>query len=95
MTSGLSSSLWALVLIGAMISIAVSWAFHVKNRRMHIWMTTLVSALLGLMVFLLAAMDHPFMGKLSVSSEAFRIVYETLMKPDNVAVGNPMRERSE
>jgi hypothetical protein len=92
-TAGLSTSLWALVLIGAVISIAVSWAFHVKNRRMHLWMTALVSSLLGLMVFLLAAMDHPFMGKISVSSAPFEIVYETLMKPDNVAVGSPMRER--
>jgi hypothetical protein len=61
---------------------------------MHLWMTTLVPWLLGLMVFLLAAMHHPFMGKISVSSEPFRIVYETPMKPDNVALGNPMRERS-
>jgi hypothetical protein len=78
--------LWALVLLGAVISIAVSWAFHVKNRRMHLWMTTLVSSLLGLMVFLLAAMDHPFMGKLSVSAEPFRIVYDTLMKSGDIAV---------
>ena len=87
-TSGLSSSLWALVLIGAAISIAVTWAFHVKNRRMHLLMTTLVSSLLGTMVFLLAAMDHPFMGKISVSSEPFEIVYETLMKPDDIARGD-------
>lgn len=79
--AGLSGSLWALVLIGAAISIAVTWAFHVKNGRMHLCMTTLMSALLGLMIFLLAAMDHPFMGKLSVSSQPFQIVYETLMKP--------------
>ena len=84
-TSGLSSSLWALVLIGAIINLAVTWAFHVKSRKMHLLMTTLVSSLLGLMVFLLAAMDHPFMGKISVSSEPFQIVYETLMKPDDVA----------
>jgi len=80
-TSGLSSSLWALVLIGAVISIAVTWAFHVRNRRMHLVMTALVSSLLGTMVFLLAAMDHPFMGKEAVSSEPFQIVYETLMRP--------------
>lgn len=34
--------------------------------------------------FLLAAMDHPFMGKISVSSAPFEIVYETLMKPRDI-----------
>lgn len=79
--AGLSSSLWSLVLIGAVISIAVTWCFHVKNKRMHLCMTGLLSSLLGLMIFLLAAMDHPFMGKLAVSPESFRLVYDRLMKP--------------
>lgn len=80
-TAGLSGSLWALVLLGALINIAVTWCFHLRNIRMHLWMTALTSSLLGLMIFLLAAMDHPFRGKISVSSEAFQLVYDQLMKP--------------
>jgi len=34
-----------------------------------------------LMIFLLAAMDHPFRGDLSVTPHAFQMVYEQLMKP--------------
>lgn len=79
--AGLSSSLWALVFIGAVNNIAVTWCFHVKNKWMHLWMTALLSSLLGLMVFLLAAMDHPFMGEISVSPESFQLVYDRLMAP--------------
>ena len=61
------------MLIGAVISIVVAWAFHVKNRRMHLLMTTLVSSLLGTMVFLLAAMDHPFMGKYQCLQHLFKL----------------------
>lgn len=89
--AGLSSSLWALVLIGAAISIAVTWCFHVRNKRMHLWMTALMSSLLGLMIFLLAAMDHPFMGKLAVSPESFRLVYDRLMVPANTEVRGAAR----
>jgi hypothetical protein len=88
-TAGLSQSLWALVLIGALINIAVTWCFHVKSRRMHLWMTALMSSLLGLMIFLLAAMDHPFMGKISVAPTSFQLVYDRLMKPVNTASENP------
>jgi hypothetical protein len=34
------------------INIAVTWCFHLHNRRMHFWMTALISTLLGLMIFL-------------------------------------------
>jgi hypothetical protein len=34
-----------------------------------------------MMIFLLAAMDHPFRGELSVGPEAFELVYDQLMKP--------------
>lgn len=68
-TQGLSGALWALFLIGAVINIAVTWCFHLHNRRMHFSMTALTSMLLGLMIFLLAAMDHPYFGSLSVSPQ--------------------------
>jgi hypothetical protein len=80
-TSGLSASLWALVLVGAAISIAITWFFHVQKTRLHVWMTVLISSLLGMMIFLLAAMDHPLRGELSVGPEAFELVYDQLMKP--------------
>ena len=52
-------SLWALVLICAATNIALTWLFHVRKARMHFWLKVQTS-LLGLMIFLLAAMDHPY-----------------------------------
>ena len=87
-TAGLSGPLWSLVLIGAAINIAVTWCFHLHNQRMHFWMTALTSALLGLMIFLLAEMDHPYLGDISVSSEPFELVYDNLMKSGDSAPGS-------
>jgi len=71
----------------SVINIAVTWCFHVPNRNMHIWMTALTSSLLGLMIFLLSAMDHPYLGKLSVSMEPFQLIYDDLMKTGEMAPG--------
>ena len=87
-TAGLSGALWMLVLIGAAINIAVTWCFHLHNQKMHFWMTAMTSSLLGLMIFLLAAMDHPYLGKISVSLEPFKLVYDDLMKPGESAPGS-------
>ena len=51
---------------------------------MAIWLArVLVRALLGLLIFLLAAMDQPFRGEISVGPEAFEMVYDQLMKPES------------
>jgi hypothetical protein len=39
---------------------------------------TLFASLLGLLVFLTAAMDNPFRGEFSVSPDAFQIVFDNM-----------------
>jgi len=79
-TTGLPAALWVVLLVGAVVNIAVTWFFHMRSQSMHFWMTVMFSGLLGLMIFLLAAMDNPFRGQISVGPEAFEMVYEQLMK---------------
>ena len=79
--TGLPAPLWVVVLVGAFISIALTWFFDMRSRSMHFWMTVMFSGLLGLQMFLLAIMDNPFRGEISVGPEAFELVYEELMKP--------------
>lgn len=73
--------LWVLVIAGAVICIAVSWFFRPDSFSMHFWMTVLFSCLLGLLIFLIAVLDNPYRGKLSVSPEPLERVYEQIMTP--------------
>jgi hypothetical protein len=78
--AGLPGPLWSVVLVGAFLNIAMTWFFDMKSHSMHLWMTVMFSGLLGLLIFLLAAMDNPLRGGISVGPEAFELVYEQLMK---------------
>ncbi len=71
--------LWALVIAGAVICIAVSWFFHTESFSVHFWMTVLFSSLLGLLIFLIAVLDNPYRGKVSVSPEPLERVYQQIM----------------
>jgi len=73
--------LWALVIFGTLICIALTWFFHMANFQMHVWMTILFSALLGLIIFLIAVLDNPYRGKVSVTPEALERVYQQVMVP--------------
>jgi hypothetical protein len=78
---GLGGPLWTVVFAGAFLSIALTWFFDMKSQEMHFWMTIMLSALLGLLIFLLGALDNPFRGEISVGPEAFELVYQRRMLP--------------
>ncbi|MEI9978554.1 MAG: DUF4239 domain-containing protein [Edaphobacter sp.] len=79
----LPSPLWSLILIGGLICIVVTWFFHMESLSMHIWMTLFVASLLGLMVFMVADLDNPYRGKISVGPEPFERIYRQMTKPGN------------
>ncbi len=76
---GLPGPLWTIVLAGAFLSIAMTWFFDIKSQSMHFWMTVMFAMLLGLLIYLLAALDYPFRGKISVGPQAFEIMYTKRM----------------
>lgn len=76
----LPPQLWTLILIGALICIIVTWYFHIESLQMHIWMTILMAGLLGLMIFIIAALDNPYRGAISVSPEPLVRVYGLMTK---------------
>ena len=80
-TEEMPGPLWTLVIVGALICIALTWSFHMASFKMHLWMTVLFSALIGLMIYLIAVLDNPYRGKLSVSPEPLEHVYQQTMLP--------------
>jgi hypothetical protein len=78
--AGLPGWLWVTVLTGAFLNIAISWFFYLKSWSMHVWMTVMLCALLGLLIFLLGTLDNPFRGEMSVSSQPFELVYQRRMQ---------------
>ena len=77
---GLAAPLWIVVWAGAFLNIAVTWFFDMRSQAMHFWMTVFLSALLGLLIYMLGALDKPFRGEISVSPEPFEIMYVRRMQ---------------
>ncbi len=81
--SGLPLTLYMVVIIGALLNIMVSWLFVVKDFKLHALLNILMAALLGLLVYLIAAMDNPFRGEFSVGPDALELVRDQLMAPES------------
>jgi Protein of unknown function (DUF4239) len=79
--TGLPAVLWWVVVIGSLINISLLWMLDMEVH-IHFILSGALSLFLGMVIFLIAAMDNPFRGELSVGPDAFQLVYETLMKPE-------------
>lgn len=77
-TTGLPGSLWALVILGSIISIIIIWFFDARSFGLHLPMVILMSMLLGLLIFLIGTLDNPFRGKVAVVPDALETVYSQL-----------------
>jgi hypothetical protein len=79
-TNSLPSTVWTVLMIGALINIMLTWFLVVKNKKLDIAINILTALLLGSLIFLIAAMDNPFRGDYSVGSESFQLLLDGMMK---------------
>lgn len=77
--NGLPMTMYVVIIVGALLNIMVSWLFIIDNERLHNALNILMAALLGLLVYLIAAMDNPFRGQYSVGTDAFELVRERIV----------------
>jgi hypothetical protein len=77
-TSGLPSTLWLVVIFGSLLNLVIPWLLVYDRQFMQDVTIVLTAATIGLLVFLMAAMDYPFRGEFSVTPESFELLYERM-----------------
>lgn len=68
---GLPNAVWAVVLCGGLLTLVPTWLFVITPLRVHVILNALMATVMGLLIFLIAAMDAPFRGSLQVTPAAF------------------------
>jgi hypothetical protein len=71
--------MWAVVLIGAVISLSSSFFFRVEAANFHAIQVLLLASFIGLVVFMIFALDRPFRGDLGIGPGAYQRIYDHLM----------------
>ncbi len=73
-------TLWGIVLAGAVLSIVGSYVFSMESLGLHAFMTGLLAAMIGLLVFVIATTDRPFQGSTGLGAGAYEIVLHDEME---------------
>jgi hypothetical protein len=79
--TGLPGILWVVIAAGAVISLGSAFLFKVEDARLHGIQVVLLAAFIGLVIFMIFALDRPFRGDLGLRPDAYQLIHDQLMKP--------------
>lgn len=80
-TASIPRVLWYVVFIGAFLMIAFIWMLRMELGQ-QIVLGGITAFFLGIMIFLIYAMDRPLQGAVSLGPGAFRSVWDLVMRWD-------------
>jgi len=79
--TGLPGVMWAVIIVGAIIGLSATFFFKVEDARLHGILVTLLAGFMGLIIFMILALDRPFEGDLGIGPQSYQLIYDQLMKP--------------
>jgi hypothetical protein len=78
-STGIHPILYFVLIAGSFITIAFTMLFGTENIIPHLIMVSLLAAMIAITLFTVIAMDYPFTGDISITSDVFTNILLTLM----------------
>jgi Protein of unknown function (DUF4239) len=73
---GIPEVLWAVLIFGGVAAIGFTYLFGLENTWAHRLMVFTLASVIGLVLFTIGALEHPFSGGAHIGTEAFDLILE-------------------
>jgi hypothetical protein len=73
---GIPAVLWAVLIFGGIAAVGFTYLFGLENTWAHRLMVFTLAAVIGLVLFTIGALEHPFSGGARIGTEAFDLILE-------------------
>jgi hypothetical protein len=73
---GIPAVLWAVLIFGGVAAIGFTYLFGLENTWAHRLMVLTLASVIGLVLFTIGALEHPFSGGARIGTGAFELVLE-------------------
>ena len=77
--SGLSITMWAVIWLGAAISIGVAYFYRIEDVKLHAALVILMAGFLALVLFMITINDKPFYGYASIPSTPYQMILDNVI----------------
>lgn len=78
--AGLPGVLWFVLLPGAMGCVVLCLFFRVRNGYFQAFLLLSLAGFLAMVLFVIVAMDRPFVGDMGITSESYQLIFDHHMK---------------
>ena len=76
---GLSKVMWAVIWVGAAISIGIAYFFNIPDIKLHAILVALMGGFLAMVLFMIIINDKPFYGVVSVPPDPYKLILERVI----------------
>jgi hypothetical protein len=73
-TSEIPVAVWLPLLVGGLLAMSFLMLLQFQSRRLHLLVSGLFGAFLGMVLYLIILLDHPFTGHLKIEPEEYRLI---------------------
>ena len=73
---GIPGVLWVVLIFGGIAAVGFTYLFGLANTWAHRLMVVTLAAVIGLVLFTIGAMEHPFSGGARIGTGAFDLILE-------------------
>jgi len=79
---GVPAVLWAVLIFGGMAAVGFTYLFGLESTWAHRLMVVTLAAVIGLVLFTVGALEHPFSGGARIGTGAFELILERFETSD-------------
>ncbi|GAB3640087.1 bestrophin-like domain [Spirosoma arcticum] len=70
--SGIPGPIWMALIIGGVVLLLFAMLLDIASLRLHLIVNSVLSTFIGLVVYIILILDHPFTGQIKIEPEAYR-----------------------
>jgi hypothetical protein len=75
MDAEISPALWMPILLGALITILCAMLLDIEQRRHHFLLNSLLGAFIGIFLFVIIVLDHPYSGSDGLKPDSYMQIF--------------------
>ena len=75
METEISPPMWLPMILGAIITILTALFMDIESIRMHIFLSTLLGIFIGMFLFIIILLDHPFSGSSGIKPNSYMQIF--------------------
>lgn len=75
METEISPPMWLPMILGALITILCGLLLDIEHRRIHILLSSLLGAFIGMFFFMIILLDHPYSGPFGLKPKSYREIF--------------------